>query len=248
MGAATPCALPARGWTRRRSTSRCARPVSFTASSCCTSVGLRCRCTSARWDGRRAAAVDAPDRRYAPRADELRTMGFAAIGLPVGEWIVEQRWWAGRRHQMMTAVQRWAAEHAIAAGMPLETLRQQVGLPASELVPRLLDDTGLHVADGVVRPPGARLPPRVDKPVRTVGEWLAADRSGRRRPTSWPSSSSAPASLPLRYGPATDPGRVARTRRPPRRGVAFGPTLATADCGHGVDMRRATVPYRSKRS
>ena len=102
-------------------------------------------------------------------------MGFAATGLPVGEWIVEQQWWAGRRHQMMTAVQRWAAEHAIAAGMPLETLRQQVGLPASELVPKLLDGTGLHVADGVVRPPGAGLPPRVDKPVRTVGEWLAAD-------------------------------------------------------------------------
>ena len=101
-------------------------------------------------------------------------MGFAATGLPVGEWIVEQQWWAGRRHQMMTAVQRWAAEHAIAAGMPLETLRQQVGLP-SELVPKLLDGTGLHVADGVVRPPGAGLPPRVDKPVRTVGEWLAAD-------------------------------------------------------------------------
>ena len=31
------------------------------------------------------------------------------------------------------------------------------------------------MADGVVRPPGAGLPPRVDKPVRTVGEWLAAD-------------------------------------------------------------------------
>jgi selenocysteine-specific elongation factor len=109
------------------------------------------------------------------RANELRAMGFAVTGLAVGEWIVDQQWWAERRQQMMTAVQRWAAENDIAAGMPLETLRQQVGLPAAELVPKLLDGTGLHVADGLVRPPGAVLPPRVDKEVHTVEEWLAAD-------------------------------------------------------------------------
>jgi len=102
-------------------------------------------------------------------------MGFAAIGLRVGDWIVDQQWWAERRQQMMTAVQRWSAEHDIAAGMPLETLRQQVGLPAAGLVPKLLDGTGFEVADGVVRPPGAVLPPRVDKAIRTVEEWLAAD-------------------------------------------------------------------------
>ena len=85
------------------------------------------------------------------------------------------QWWAERRQQMMTAVQRWAAEHDIAAGMPLETLRQQVGLPAAELVPPLLDGTGLEVADGLVRQPDTGLPPRVDKAVRTVEEWLAAE-------------------------------------------------------------------------
>ena len=109
------------------------------------------------------------------RANDLRAMGFAAAGLRVGEWIVDQQWWAERRQQMMTAVQRWSTEHDIAAGMPLETLRQQVGLPAAELVPKLLDGIGLEVADGVVRPPGAVLPPRVDKAVRTVEERLAAD-------------------------------------------------------------------------
>ena len=102
-------------------------------------------------------------------------MGFAVTGLPVGEWIVDQQWWAERRQQMMTAVQRWATDHDIAAGMPLETLRQQVGLPAVELVAKLLEGTGLQVADGLVRQPGAALPPRVDKAVRTVEEWLAAD-------------------------------------------------------------------------
>jgi selenocysteine-specific elongation factor len=72
-------------------------------------------------------------------------------------------------------VRRWAVEHDVAAGMPLETLRQQVGLPAVELVAALLDGTGLEVADGLVRPPGVGLPARVDKAVRTVEKWLAAE-------------------------------------------------------------------------
>ncbi|OPE45774.1 selenocysteine-specific translation elongation factor, partial [Mycobacterium intermedium] len=33
----------------------------------------------------------------------------------------------------------------------------------------------LQVADGLVRPPGAGLPPHVDKAVTTVQEWLAAE-------------------------------------------------------------------------
>ena len=35
----------------------------------------------------------------------------------------------------------------VAAGMPLETLRRQAGLPAVELVSTLLDGTGLEVAE-----------------------------------------------------------------------------------------------------
>jgi selenocysteine-specific elongation factor len=133
----------------------------------------------ARRGAARAKAEELASGRARPpvcaRANDLRAMGFAAIGLRVGDWIVDQQWWAERRQQMMTAVQRWSAEHDIAAGMPLETLRQQVGLPAAGLVPKLLDGTGFEVADGVVRPPGAVLPPRVDKAIRTVEEWLAAD-------------------------------------------------------------------------
>ena len=93
---------------------------------------------------------------------------------------------------MMTAVQRWAAEHAIAAAMPQETLRQQVGLP-SELVPKLLDGTGLHVADGVVRP--GRGPASAGGQAGAHGGGVAG-----RRAADEPSS--APANLPRRYGPA----------------------------------------------
>ena len=102
-------------------------------------------------------------------------MGFPATGQRVGEWVVDPQWWAERRHQMMTAVKSWAAEHDVAAGMPMETLRQQADLPTIELLPALLDGTGLDVRDGLVRRPDVSLPPRVHKAVRTLEEWLAAE-------------------------------------------------------------------------
>ncbi|SPM30086.1 selenocysteine-specific translation elongation factor, SelB, partial [Mycobacterium terramassiliense] len=109
------------------------------------------------------------------RAAELRAMGLPAHGQRVGDWVVDPRWWAERRDCATAAARRWANEHDIAAGMPLEALRQRVGLPAAELVAPLLAGTGLEVVDGLVRPPGAGLPPRVDKAVRAVEEWLAAE-------------------------------------------------------------------------
>jgi selenocysteine-specific elongation factor len=109
------------------------------------------------------------------RANDLRAMGFDPVGERVGEWVVDPQWWAQRRQQMVTAVQQWVAEHDVAAGMPLETVRQQADLPSTELIPHLLDGTGLEVADGRVRSPDSGLPPRVDKALRTVEEWLAAE-------------------------------------------------------------------------
>jgi selenocysteine-specific elongation factor len=109
------------------------------------------------------------------RANDLRAMGFEVTGERIGEWVVDPQWWAERRQHMMTAVQRWAADHDVAAGMSLEALRRQVGLPAAELLPSLFDGTGLYVADGLVRPPNKGMPPRVDKAVRAVEEWLAAE-------------------------------------------------------------------------
>jgi selenocysteine-specific elongation factor len=102
-------------------------------------------------------------------------MGLPLRGQRVGDWVVDPRWWAARREDAAEAVRRWAGDHDIAAGMPLETLRQQVGLPAADLMPKLLDGAGLEVAEGLVRPPGAGLPARVDKAVSAVEEWLAAE-------------------------------------------------------------------------
>ena len=119
-----------------------------------------------------AGRVRPPD---CARADELRAMGLPLRGQRVGDWVVTPEWWAARREYATEAVRRWAQDHDIAAGMPLETVRQRVGLPAAELVPKLLEGTGLEVVDGLVRPPGAGLPARVDKAIRTVEQWLAAE-------------------------------------------------------------------------
>jgi selenocysteine-specific elongation factor len=109
------------------------------------------------------------------RANELRAMGFPLTGLRIGDWVVDPQWWSERRQHLMTAVTEWSSGHDVAAGMPLEAVRQQAGLPAAELVAELLDGTGLEVADGRVRRPGATLPPRVDKAIKAVEEWLAAE-------------------------------------------------------------------------
>jgi selenocysteine-specific elongation factor len=109
------------------------------------------------------------------RVTELRAMGLPPRGQRVGDWVVDPQWWAARRDRATAAVRSWADEHDIAAGMPLETLRQRVGLPAAELLPQLLAGTGLELADGLVRPPGAGLPARVDKAVGAIEEWLAAE-------------------------------------------------------------------------
>ncbi len=126
----------------------------------------------ARADELATGRVRPPD---CARAGELRAMGLSPRGERVGDWVVDPQWWAGRRDEATASVRRWAAEHDVAAGMPLEALRQQAGLPAAELVPPLLAGTGLEVADGLVRPPGAGLPARVDEAVRTLEKWLAAE-------------------------------------------------------------------------
>jgi selenocysteine-specific elongation factor len=127
----------------------------------------------------RARAAELATGRAGPprcaRANELHAMGFETTGQQIGDWIVDPRWWAERRQRMMTVVKQWVAGHDVAAGMPLETLRQQAELPSAELIPELIDGTGLDVVDGRVRSPDSALPPRVDEAVRAVEEWLAAD-------------------------------------------------------------------------
>lgn len=107
------------------------------------------------------------------RLDELRAMGLEPVGQRIGDWVIDQQWWSERRQQMLTAVARWTAQHPVAAGMPQEALRQELALPAVDLLPALVDGTGLQLRDGLVCPPGATLPPHVDRAVRAVEAMLA---------------------------------------------------------------------------
>ncbi|TDL10468.1 selenocysteine-specific translation elongation factor [Mycolicibacterium obuense] len=109
------------------------------------------------------------------RGNDLRAMGFEPEGERVGEWVVDGRWWADQREQLVSAVARWSATHDIAAGMPTEELRRDLELPAIELVTTLAEGTGLAVADGRIRTPGAALPDRVEKAVCTLEDWLTAE-------------------------------------------------------------------------
>ncbi len=109
------------------------------------------------------------------QVSELRAMGLPLRGQRVGDWVIDPQWWAARREAAVALVRGWAHEHDVAAGMPVEAVRQRAGLPSAELVSAVLEGTGLQVADGVVRVPGTGLPARVDKAVRAVEEWLAAE-------------------------------------------------------------------------
>ncbi|TVT54982.1 selenocysteine-specific translation elongation factor [Amycolatopsis rhizosphaerae] len=106
-------------------------------------------------------------------AAELRAMGLSVTGMRIGGWVVDPDWWARRREQAVARVAAWSARHEVEAGMPVEALRKELGLPAAELVPELLSGTGLEPAGGRVRRPGTGLPERVERAIRTVERRLA---------------------------------------------------------------------------
>ncbi|HKS46948.1 MAG TPA: SelB C-terminal domain-containing protein [Amycolatopsis sp.] len=106
------------------------------------------------------------------KAAEARAMGLRETGVRVGDWLVDERTWAETRRNALVRFEAWSAEHPVAAGMPLEALRHELGLPAIELVPDLLAGTGLEIADGLLRRPGASLPPDVDRALRQVERQL----------------------------------------------------------------------------
>ncbi|MEV4601844.1 selenocysteine-specific translation elongation factor [Amycolatopsis sp. NPDC049253] len=103
------------------------------------------------------------ERRGFVRATEFRAMGFAPTGERVGEWLVDPARFAHLKALVGEEVAAWTRDRPVAAGMPEETLRRRLELPAQELLPPLL--TGLETRDGLVRLPGTGLEPRVAEAV-----------------------------------------------------------------------------------
>jgi selenocysteine-specific elongation factor len=97
-------------------------------------------------------------------------LGLPETGDRLGDWRVDPERFAVLREEAAALVGAW---DTVAAGMPVEALRQRLGLPAPELVAPLLAGTGFSVAGGLVRRPGAGLAPEVEKAVETVVKRLA---------------------------------------------------------------------------
>lgn len=196
-----------------------------------------------RGDARARAAELATGRVRPPvcaRWKDRRAMGFDAVGDRVGEWVVDQAWWAQRRELMAAAVQRWSEGNDIAAGMPAEELRRELGLPALELVSALAAGTGLEVADGRIRRPGMSLPDRVEKAVRTLEDRLAA--APFRAPE-------ADALTELRLGPkelaaAVRAGRLVRIAD----GVVLGPDVYDCAAATLADVTQPFTVAEAKRA
>lgn len=106
-------------------------------------------------------------------AAEFRSMGLPMVGDRLGDWLVDPGRFARLREEVADLVAGWSRDHAVAAGMPVETLRQRLGLPALDLLGPLLNGAGLDVVDGLVRQPGAGLAPEVDHAVRVLEQRFA---------------------------------------------------------------------------
>lgn len=104
------------------------------------------------------------------KAGDLAAMGLPETGVRWGDWLADAERIAQVRAAAATIVREW---DSLAAGVPVEALRQRLGLPAPELVAPVLAGTGFEVAGGLVRRPGAGLDPAVERAVEKVGKHLA---------------------------------------------------------------------------
>ena len=78
-------------------------------------------------------------RRRLIRRDDLARMGVPGDGDPVaGQWLADPEHWAALGGRLAEEVARHAHEHPLEAGVPVEALRQRLGLPERSLVEALV--------------------------------------------------------------------------------------------------------------
>ncbi|UOX91320.1 SelB C-terminal domain-containing protein [Amycolatopsis sp. FBCC-B4732] len=104
------------------------------------------------------------------RADDFTAMGLPETGERLGGWCADQDRFTALRAEAAEIVGGW---DRTAAGVPVEALRQRLGLPAPELVVPVLRGTGFEVAGGLVRRPGAGFAPAVEEALEAVAKRLA---------------------------------------------------------------------------
>ena len=94
------------------------------------------------------------------RASVLTAMGCTPPSPPVaGEWLADPSHWADLGQRLRGIVADYAADHPLQPGVPVEVVRQRLGLPDHLLVEALAQPP-LHLAEGRVFPgrPRNRLP------------------------------------------------------------------------------------------
>lgn len=112
-------------------------------------------------------------RRLLARGADLWRHGVPAEGRPVaGDWFADPDHWTALGERLAAETARHAAEHPLEPGVPLEVLRQRLGLPDRALVEALVRPP-LTVAGGRVTDGGPRVPEEVVTAVRRAFEGLA---------------------------------------------------------------------------
>jgi selenocysteine-specific elongation factor len=83
--------------------------------------------------------VDELRRRGLARRSALERMGVTVSGPPVaGDWVADPSYWSGLRERLATEVGRFAREHPLEPGIPVEALRHALDLPDRALVHALV--------------------------------------------------------------------------------------------------------------
>lgn len=119
-------------------------------------------------DGRPDLAGELRRRRLV-RAGDLTRMGVPPTATPVaGQWLADPEHWRDLGRRLTEEVTRYAAEHPLAAGVPVDVLRHRLDLPDRALVTALLRPP-LRLRDGLVTAaPQGTLPDPVARAVDRV--------------------------------------------------------------------------------
>ncbi|WP_431942898.1 selenocysteine-specific translation elongation factor [Micromonospora marina] len=119
-------------------------------------------------DGRPDLAGELRRRRLV-RAGDLTRMGVPPAGTPVaGQWLADPEHWRDLGRRLTAEVTRYASEHPLAAGVPVDVLRHRLDLPERALVTALLRPP-LRLRDGLVTATGqGTLPDPVARAVDRV--------------------------------------------------------------------------------
>jgi selenocysteine-specific elongation factor len=171
------------------------------------------------------AAADLLRRHLLLRASTASAMGLGNLPAQVSNgWLADPEHWQRLRHQLAEAVAAHAARDPLAAGLPVDAARAELGLPDRGLVAALVAWPAGDPADAVEMHGGylRRAVPGAGQPLAGTATLRPGGASGTARPgttgAARPASTpgpARPAGVPAAPRPVCDPGT-------PQRGDAPG--------------------------